>query len=415
MLRRFLKSLGGPAENAPTRQHTYLEGVFQRATESGRLASLAPNEPIVALGQLILTQETDDGLEPIELVGMQHEQFLRTYATLLLDNDKLPAQLQLTMANLAKPRSLLRSFFTNSPNIQRDAQSVLKFIEEKYSTGRFGQARLLLQLFDTDEATRRANERNLFYEEMILAFMSKRETQLDEFRKMDYQRVIANAMLSDEEGLAQIVRWLAANAGIRLNVFGQRPEDFQIWDEALATISEAARSPFLLFVPNEKWRLSSEFGMPILLAIQQHLDRRILRDYTLGLTKVAYFITLAPGETGFENLLLRYIDWVTEKFDTVATRILPQLHRSSTLEEVGLGDCLERAYQTHFAHSKFGTGVFSPEAVREAVLAVRGNFAHLDLNTIPEGDYDLTGMILDQLVGLELPEFAHSLRVHRLT
>lgn len=416
MLRKFLKSLGAQPEQSAVRSASYLESVLRRAADQPNWNFQAPNaDPWVLLGEQVLRCELDDGLPPVLVEGNSREQYLRTYVTLLLDNDRLAPHLQLTGANVQKPRQLLASFFNGSATLQRDAQNVLKFIEEKYTTGRFGQARLLLQLFDTDEATRRSNERNLFYEEMILAFMSRREVPVDEAQRADFRRACMDGAASVDIGMQQIVRWLAAHANIRLNVLGIKPDERVMWSHVLAKAPHDLAFAFGSVVPVHKWRLATDFGSSALSAVEDHIDGLLLREYATRLTRVAYFITLAPGETGFENLLLRYIEWVGENFECVPTRILPELHKRTTIEEVGLSECLEDQFRTHLHTSRFGTGGFSPEAIREAFSVLQRKLAELDINTIPEGDYDLTGMVMDELVAFAHSDLSQSFRVHRLS
>ncbi len=417
MLRRLLRSFGGQDE-VPGRRPTYAETLLEPARDvvADALRAGTATDPLVTLGKALVDGEVSKGLSPPPTSGMAREQFLRTYATLLLDNDKSVPGLQIGGDDLVRPRNLLLSFFTGAGTIQREAQTVLRFIEQRFTEGRFGQARLLLQLFDTDAATRRNNERNLFYEEQILCFMSKREADVEEPKDMSFDRAVAESLSAPGEGLVAIAHWLEQHAGVRLNVLGRPPSDVTMWEETLAEADHDARAVMLDLVPGWRWRSVVEhLDRSLADVVFEQVTERGLRAYVSSLTRAVYFVTLAPGSTGFESLLMRYLEWIGANFDTVPTRLLPEIHRDSTIGESGVGEALAAAYDGHLGESRFGSGAFSREAVAEALTTLHERLRHLDLAAIPEGEYDLGGMVFDELVGLEYEDISHAFRVHRLT
>lgn len=411
MLRRLFRSLGGhePPTDAPRASYltSLLAGV--NASQRAALESASTLDPLAALGEAILLAEANLGLDDVTNDPAHREQFLRTYAGLLVENDRLPPELQISGDALRKPRRLLSAFFGGVESVQREAQDVLSFIEDRFAGGRFGQARLLLQLFDTDPATRRNNERNLFYEEMILRFMSKRTSRIASTKSSDFQRLVADSMGSTGEGIIALSGWLEQQTGVRLHVLVphlSEPIPMQGADAA------GVRS-----VAGMAWRPVSELSSSSLAdAVVAHVEAQPFRTYVLELTRAAYFVAHAPGTTGYEDLLFRYVEWTGAHFKGPSTRILPDIHRQSTIEDVNLLDALDHAYQAYLSDSpSFGSGAFSREAIEESLGRVHRRFDAFDPQSIPEGDYDLGGILLDDLAQFPSAGLAEAFRVHRLT
>lgn len=410
MLRRLLRSLGG-SDNSPTPGHaSYLAEVLSAVDNETRDA--APDtdlDPLVTMGEWITGVEAGRGLDPAPEDPAAREPFLRTYAGLLVENDRLPPALQIGGADLVRPRRLLSAFFGGSKSVQREAQEVLRFIEDRFGSGRFGQARLLLQLFDTDPATQRNNERNLFYEEMILRFMSNRAGRLST-GDVAYGQAVAESMTSRGEGLTRLATWLQRHAGIRLHVLVPHLPDVVV--PPGPTDTAAARA-----VPGLAWRSVAGIERGTLgSCVDRQIERQGLRTYVTEMARTGYFIAHAPGETGFEELLFRFVEWATEHFEGPATRVLPDVHRMSTIEDVHLVQALDAAYTAYLSTSaSFGSGHFSPEAVHAALGRVHARFESFDPATLPEGDYDLGGLVFDELARFPSDSLVESFRVHRLT
>lgn len=411
MLRRLFRSLGGqePPSDAPRASYltTLLAGV--NPAQRDALEATSALDPLVALGEAILLAETNLGLDDVTRDPTHREQFLRTYAGLLIENDRLPPELQISGDDLRKPRRLLSAFFGGVESVQREAQDVLSFIEDRFAGGRFGQARLLLQLFDTDPSTRRNNERNLFYEEMILRFMSKRSARIASTKSSDFSRLVADSMGSTGEGIVALAGWLEEQTGVRLHLLVphlSEPISMQGADAA------GVRS-----VSGMAWRPVAALGETSLAdALAAHIAAQPFRTYVLEQTRAAYFIAHAPGTTGYEDLLFRYVEWSGAHFKGPSTRILPDIHRQSTIEDINLLDALDAAYQAYLSDSpSFGSGAFSREAMDEALGRVHRRFDAFDPQSIPEGDYDLGGIVLDDLVQFPSAGLAEAFRVHRLT
>lgn len=159
-------------------------------------------DPLAALVAHILVEDSDEcgsaqdvlASDPLLKAG-------RAYFSLLTENDKLPPGEQLSAHELILPRALLLDFFLGRSNIQQRAQEVLALIERKFSERAFQQATILLQLFETDQATRIQNERKLFYEDMIQRLGVRRRQPLSDEeveRVRDHFSEVARS-LSDEK------------------------------------------------------------------------------------------------------------------------------------------------------------------------------------------------------------------------
>jgi len=152
------------------RQPTYFETLLTRLREPVG-AYIEAHPELDAFNVLVAHILTVDGRSEGTIDDLlKDDRFLkagRAYTALLLENDRLPRGEQLTLEELTLPEALLLDFFKGNEDIQGRAQEVLGLIERKFSQRAFQQANILLQLFETDQATRLQNERKLFYEDMI--------------------------------------------------------------------------------------------------------------------------------------------------------------------------------------------------------------------------------------------------------
>lgn len=400
MLRRLLSARGANSGSDNTVGATYAEGMLDRVL--ARLAdepadAEAMLDPLVAVGDVLCRLEVEDGKTPAP-DSPDRAQFVRTYTKLLLDNDRQPRSLQLTADELALPRGLLQSFFTRGATMQLDATKVLRFIEQRFSSGRFGQARLLLQLFETDLQTRRNNERNLFFEEMVLRLLSVRS---------------APAKTPDDPD-ATLGRTLREN-GIILNTLGPDRERVDGWRNGLSDALEDIQLDVLLrFVPGQRWRPYWMGDEPV-AAVRTQLGELDLRDFVRELTLRIYFVTLYPGATGYEYLVVQFMEWMGERFQMVPTRILPRLHRESTLGQMGIRESLSRLLDELFANPKIDLDPPDDGELTAAFEATEDMLADVDVSDIPAAEYDLGGMIAYQLFGFDPGSAAALLRLNRLT
>jgi len=396
MLKRFLRGRGDDDSAGDPR--TYLERLLDAAAPRAT-AFPSSGDPLVSLGEHIVAVEVDAGLPVGPTDAASRELFCRTYAGLLLDNDRVAPALQLRGSEIERPRALLIAFFTGAAGMHNDAQAVLRFVEERFALGRFSQARLLLQLFDTEAATRRNNERNLFYEEMALRINGERTSPISDATLHDVRQSL-------EQRPPAVMGDALARVGVRLHVFGTDMTRADAWQSALgggAAEGMARRLP--------RWR---PFGtQPTLDTLREHIAERDVQHTLLHVLRSAYFIALAPGITGAEHVLLDYLPWLAERYGVVSTRMLPQLHRDTTLDDLTIAEACERVWNEHFSdHVELATP--SLDELEDALVGVHAELKSADLRRLPEGDYDLGGVVVARALGAPLGDAIAALRLHRL-
>ncbi|MCB9507350.1 MAG: hypothetical protein H6700_02170 [Myxococcales bacterium] len=405
MLKRFLRTRGEADAPTETDPRTHMERLLDSA-----LPTLDPgdgSDPLVAVGEALVAAEVAAGLPPIELSPGVRDAFVRTYATLLLDNDRNPPALQLVARELERPRALLVAFFSGLPSMHTEAQVVLRFIEDRFAQGRFAQSRLLLQLFDTDAATRRNNERNLFFEEMALRLLGERSTPLSDSTIADARAGIAAAGAFDE-----VARTVMTSFGVRLHALGLDVERADAWGSALGATNGLPPAALRRLVPGPRWRPIADGDA--VARVQAHIAERGVRAGVLDALRAAYFLTVAPGTPGQESMIVDVLRWMGERFGVVATRLLPRLHKATTLEESSLTDALDELWDEHFAARTEARETFDDEQIRAALDSLAGQLATVDPRRIPDGDYDLGGVVLANLLGVPCGDVATTLRLHRL-
>lgn len=417
MLRRLLRKMTRPDAQGNAAVPTWFES-GQAALRDGlqeHCESASDGLGIVAAACLHHASLGAIELVPKDATPHDTDAFARAWLALLIDNDSLPVQQQLSQTDLELPRRLLAAFFFDVGDLQQQASVVLRGIEERFNTGRFGQASLLLQLFDTDGPTRRSNERNLFFEQMSLAILSRRAACPAALRD-DYRTAFADSIASPGAGLRPLLDWLADRAGVRLHLRARGVETTAHWVQAVTPLAGTVGADILVHMPHRRWRTPAQLvDQDFALVCREHLQHQSLSDYVARLTRVAYFVTLATGRTGFESFISDYVHWLERHFQTVGTRILPDLHRRWSVDDEALSDALRAVQSTWFDLSRWGSGTFSPEAVAQGVASLHHRFGALDLREVAEGDYDLGGLLYDELVGFSQTGLDRALRVHRLT
>lgn len=412
MIRRWLRSLRMGTEPVP--RASTLEGLLDdvRPRWAERIARNPGVSPISTLALLVLDADVAAGGRAPVGSSRQVEEFARAWLTVLLDNDRLPPPMQLSAEELRRPRALLEAFFFSPSAVPHEAQALLRFVEGKFSAGQFSQVELLLQLFETDANTRRNNERNLFYEQMIARLMGRRQRPVapDEA----WNGLSADAALSPNEHLVQSTSWLAQHAGVRLHLLDRPATDVEAWAAAAAPLPPDLRAATLRVVPGWRWRPVHIVPANELTDIAyDHVVGVSVAEHTQRLISSAYFVVLATGATGHEPLIARTVQWMSSRFDTVGTRVLPELHRRCSVEEESLSAALRQVFDSMLAAG--GTTLEpEPAAAQRAINRCSELFRELDPGSIPEGDYNLGGIMMDLLLGFEHERASEALRLHRI-
>ena len=414
---KSVKRRFGVSKDGQDRPATYLEALltdtFSRVVE--RLSEDSERDPFVETAKLVVQLESRrERCEEPDLTDDTVLGAVTAYLQLLLDNDGLPPDGQLGDEDLATTRTLLLSAAIGSDSTATESERVLSLLEEKFNSGKFTQASLLLRLFETTTVRERNNERTLFYEEMFSRFGVIRLNRIPGNLCRKYRDALQKRT-SPSEGILDAAVWLKQNAGVHLSVAVRDPGDIDTWSR-LFRLASGDVAAYQDLIPPRRWRNVSEFAdLGVIPAITNQLEGGALLAYFGHLLKVCYFIVLVTGKTGFEPFIKTYFDWVESHFDVVGTNLLPGLHYETTVGERSLGDAVEEILTEKMMPAAGRIRETLDEATLEAALeALLEDLIPLDPNEIPPGDYDLGGLVLDRATGLDVIDPVALFRIHRI-
>lgn len=353
----------------------------------------------------------------------------RVLLGMLIENDRLPVELQLGLEELILARDLLMGQHLGVKNLEGKAQQLLRIVERKFSEGQFSQARILLQLFQTDRPTRVRNDRNIFYEDMIQRLGIRRRHPVADDLLQEYRDLEAG-----DEPIRDLSRWLDHKIFIKFHLFCRRSEEVQRWSALSEQFSQPqAREMLLRYIPPKRWRpffaQVQENGQvvqdstslihdaePLAQLVSRHLHSDTLSNYIISHIRTCYFVLRAVGDTGLEKYLDTFFDWTRDQLDCNATVFLPELYRRSMGETDMMRSIFLDLYARHFReNAERWLQSVSEEDVLAAMEKVTRTLQDYNLNDIPPGNYDLGGFIYDALFGIEYPSPEFAFKVHRLT
>lgn len=368
--------------------------------------------------------------EPVGKADLSDPNILRAgriFLGLLIENDRLPTEMQLTAAEIMLSRDLLLGYFVKNEQFESHAQELLGLVEQKFNEASFSQARILLRLFQTDRATRINNDRNLYYEEMILRMGVRRRNKIRSAQMSEYNDLIAHAWASSEENpapnaqldaqLLAATTWLHETLHITCHVFTRDPAELASWREfAGVSKRDGAEDIFLRYLPPRRWRpiLAGEQSPTELL--QAHVSASTVKQFMLRQLKSAYFVLRAVGDTGLEAFLDSFFSWTEERFDLNFVQLMPRMYR----ETMGDKKLIDQVFDLFFnrylkKEAARALASFDEDAILKATQEVVEALCDLDYNKIPAGHYDFGGLVLDRLFAVEYPEPEFAFKLHRLT
>jgi len=340
----------------------------------------------------------------------------RVFLGMLVENDALPVELQLTADEIDDARRLLYGYFLGDETVDDRARQMLRTVENKFDEGLFSQARILLKLFDADEQTRIENDRNLFYEEMILRFGIQRRHPVEEEVVEGFERRIDQYDGSAEE-LEEIFVWLSESVYVTFDLYGRNEREVQQWREIGQLSGRPGGADRLLeVIPPERWRLVDEFERSSTDLLEEQLTSEFLEQYVTEHVKTCYFILRAVGDTGLEPYLDVFFDWVDREFEVDGPALMPWLYTETTANERLIDDIFHELYAKHFhVEVESVREGWGRSEVEEAVDSVVERIGEADLGEIPPGHYDFGRFVLDELFGVEYPTEDFSFKMHRIT
>ncbi len=340
----------------------------------------------------------------------------RVFLGLLIENDRLPVELQLSVAETTLARDLLLGYFIGNDDFEEKARRLLTLVEQKFGEGLFSQARILLQLFHTDEQTRINNDRNLFYEDMILRLGIRRRHRMsaEELKRF-------TVLLSDVRtpaGARAVATWLGDVCLIHLQSFNRDPVQIQNWNDLLKLAKrDGAKENFLRYLPPRRWRpVGGASEQSIVERIDKHISIDTAREYVICQIKTCYFVLRAVGDTGLEGFLDTFFDWSTNSFGIDGTVLMPELYKRSMMDPEPMSVILEEIYDKHYAAATLDLlDAFTESQIEAALYDALEAMGACDLGEVAPGYYDLGAFVFDQLFGVAYPTSEFPFKVHRLT
>lgn len=334
----------------------------------------------------------------------------RAYLSILIENEHLPVQSQLNEAELNILRELLFCYFGgNSDDINAKGTQVLSLIERKFSNGDFPQARILLQIFETNNETRQNNERNLYYEEMIMRLdtISTRNKALS-------SNVVSTATASGASD-AEVLRAFSVceqNANARFCLYLRDLKEYEKWETTLSVLETETKDYLLDYIPIVRWRKLGTLDESIISQLGRHITFEMLKRHVQQKLRMCYFILLASGSTGFEWFIFAFTKWSKEYFDVDVREVFPMLHRSGIVDGMCLQEVLDVATERFYGRAMNAISIH-PETLETAYRKAIQFIFQSDISLIPAGDYNFGDFLLDSILPFQYedPHFAYRLHI----
>lgn len=409
MLRHLLGSWGRNPLIVQPILKPYADGLFER-TAASWTADPQQDDPFANFAMAVMQQEiVEERLAPIVAADAEPGEFAPSWLNLLLDNHRLPPQLQLDADGLQPARALLAGYFLKQGNFEQAVAGLLTFVEERFNGGHFAQAAGLLQIFESDLPTRRNNERHLFFEELQAAFATSPNASAPTADA--WKRLVKTAPNTPWERLFWMIDHLRNHATIRLHCLDKPRIQSTHWVTCTQNLSPLHRNELFDRVHPPQWRMpEAAFLRPNIAA---HLNYFSVEQYVTRLTRVAYYLLLATGNTGYDGLILDFYRWLGEHFNTTPSRFLSQIHRETTVDDMFLSDSLQGCLESLLSAPRETLVIPSERHIDDAVIAVCQQLATIDPRVVAPGEYDLGGLFLDQILGFRNAPVEHRLRMHR--
>ncbi len=337
---------------------------------------------------------------------------LRLYYHLLRENERLPTNEQLSMEDIQLVRETLRGTIAEGQDLKALVERLFKLVQTKIEAGRITQAWLVLQIFDYERSVRLWNERNLYLEEMTLRFGERRGPS----RQASAPDAIKGARAAAASDL------LAEEAGVDWMVLGSDPVENSDWETLFDAggvpgddRAEGRRTAIDTLI-GRKWRRPSDVltTQPDALAAGA-VSAEAMRGLAMAHIKATYFLLLVSNPTGWEPFLPKLFGWLLDLTEGEGVTLFSDLHRMVTMEECSVREALDLVY-SQFVEAPLTerAAQITPDQVNDAMTELLERFAGADLGDVPAGTYSLTGMVLDQVLGIEYPPGDLPWHIHRL-
>ena len=344
------------------------------------------------------------GVGPVEMAAA------RAYLSILIENEHLPVSGQLTANELASLRELLFCYFSGSSDVNEKGSQVLGLIERKFSNGNFSQAKILLQIFETNNETRLNNERNLFYEEMILRL----DTVPTGGRPLPASVLesLPDAKTSDEDILKAISACEHA-ADLQFYLYLRDQAELSRWQDALKSLPELVQEYLLDYIPVIRWRRLGTLNESLRSQFGRHMTFEMLRRHVQQKLKMCYFILLASGSTGYEWFIFSFTEWSKTHFNVDVREVFPLLHRSGIVDGICLQEVLDIVIERFYGPA-MNQLTIQPDALEKAYVEALRFIILSDFSQIPSGKYNFGDFLLDNILPFHYEDPMFAYRLHAM-
>ena len=360
----------------------------------------------------------DESIWPVSISDSSILHGSRVLLAVLLDNDRLPIGEQLSVGEILMAADLWVHLIAQAVKLDNRVQKLARLVEKKFGSNFFSQARLLLRLFPANTETRVNNDRQLFYEDMILRMGIRRRLPIN---GSDIDAAIGGLdglSVADDDEVCQALQTLRRRIGLTMHLYTREPGQVQRWEEIAEQCERPEATSYVLDnLPPRRWRqVVRDDGRSVQTLVQDHMVRSMARDYMLGHLKTCYFILRAVGDTGLESYLDSFFDWSLERFDIDVVQLLPRIHSRLTTGAELIGDIFGDVYDRHYREPmEEALENFDEEALDEAFRDAMERIADSELNDVAQGSFNLGGFILDSYLEFEHPEPSFAFKLYRLT
>ena len=379
---------------------TALDKVCPRFAERYE-AQKSADEPVDALD--IISAMVMNEIQP----GIMDVAAARAYLSILIENEHLPITHQLSESDLECLKQLFLGYFCKSDDVNAKGAQVLSLIERKFGSGEYSQARILLQIFETNEETRLNNERNLYYEEMI----SRLDMSFARTKGIPHPLVEA-ALENDasDEVLFKAFQTIEHDLNALFCLYLVDQNENTQWQQALASVEPEVREYITEYIPVIQWRSIGQLSESLESQISRHMTFDMLRRHVQNKLRMCYFLLLASGNTGYEWFIFAFTEWSRIIFGVDIHEVLPMLHRCSVVENMGFQEVLD-IVTDRFYGPAMNRVTMTPDDLVIAYKKVIQRLLSNDASDIPRGSYSFGDFVLDELLPFryENPSFAFRL------
>lgn len=375
-----------------------------------------PPETTNRVRSVDLSEETAQQQPDYRLDADPILQASRIFYGVLVENDRLPVDLQMRPAAIAAARDLLLAYFSNDGEVKQKARNLMVVVEDKFNDGFFSQAKILVQLFEADEGTINENDRNLFYDDMLMRFGQK---DTAEGLRVDRTELDAqfDALVEEEIGLPEFFDTMATEYAISMNVLAEPDQTASRWNELARKSNRVTdETDALELLPSRRWRPMSAFDREPGELLDDYVAPRSMEAYVQRHLKVAFFILRAVGDTGMEPYLDTVFDWSEEAFGVDGPALMPALYQEATDSKRSIDEIFGQVYRDSYREAaREVVQQWDRDAVESAAGEVASRIPELELARLSGGHFDFGGLVLDELFGLDFHDPTFAVKIHQLT